>query len=163
MYIVLYMFNIKISSILEIRMGFFAIAAASMFGGPIFGLAVGTLGDLMSMVVTGGQGASYFVGFTISYALMGFLFGLVFYGGKLNVLKAMVGAFFQFVISAALNTFWLSIYYGMPFKATLISRLPKSIAGFVVSTVLFVVLLPALKYTYVIVLNENSSKINASR
>ena len=44
LYVVLSFFNIPISSIVEIRIGFLAFIAAGMMGGPVMGFTVGFLG-----------------------------------------------------------------------------------------------------------------------
>ena len=145
MYIVLYHFNIRFTSFVEIRLGYFVIATAAMYGGPLFGLTVGVASDILSMIITGGNGASFFFGFTVSYALMGLCFGLIFHGGKVTIVKAIQGAIVEFAISIFLNTLWLSILYGNPYKASFIARLPKSLIMLGVSTVLFYVCLASLQ------------------
>ena len=64
LYVVLSFFNIPISSIVEIRIGFLAFIAAGMMGGPVMGFTVGFLGDMLNCFVTG---------FSLSYALVGAL------------------------------------------------------------------------------------------
>lgn len=148
LYIVVYSFNIPITQMIQIRMGYFVLAAAGLYGGPLFGMLVGILGDLMSMIVTGGQGASFFFGFTLSYALMGFFFGLIFYGGKLNLIRGFIGALFEFILSIFLNTYWLYLMSGTPYMVLFYQRLPKSLIMLVVSTVLFYVVLSVLNKVF---------------
>ena len=51
LYVVLSFFNIPISSIVEIRIGFLAFIAAGMMGGPVMGFTVGFLGDMLNCFV----------------------------------------------------------------------------------------------------------------
>lgn len=122
LYIVLYYCNIKITPSIEFRPGYLAIAAAAMYGGPLMGMVVGCMGDIISMLVTGGQGSSFFFGFTFSYALMGLLFGLFLFGGTITVVRAFAAAMVEF----------------------LISRIPKCAIMLVISTVVLTVVMKAL-------------------
>ena len=153
LYIVVYSFNIIITPMVQIRLGYFVLAAAGLYGGPLFGMLVGIISDLMSMITTGGQGASYFFGFTVSYALMGFFFGLIFYRSKLTMIRGFMGAFFEFLVSIFINTYWLCLMSGTPYLASFYTRLPKSLIMLVVSTVLFYIVLSVLNRVFQMVSN----------
>ena len=146
LYIVLYYCNIKITPSIEFRPGYLAIAAAAMYGGPLIGMVVECMGDIISMLVTGGQGSSFFFGFTFSYALMGLLFGLFLFGGTITVVRAFAAAMVEFLISLFLNSYWLALmYYGADkYIPTLISRIPKCAIMLVISTVVLTVVMKAL-------------------
>ena len=145
LYVVLYLCNIVITPMIQFRLSFLAIAVAGLYGGPIMGLIVGVCGDLLAFFSTGGQGATYFVGFTLSYALIGLLFGFLFYGSKINVTRAIIGAMIEFLVSIFLNTYWLSILYGTSYTPLFITRLPKSLIMIVISSILLFILLRALQ------------------
>lgn len=140
LYIVLSYFNIRISSVLEIRWPFLMLAASGMFGGPVMGLAVAVLSDVASTILSG---AAFFPGFTISYSLMAFLFGLIFYKSRITVPRAVAGALVEFVISATLNTLWLSLMYGTPLQALFITRIVKCCVMFFVNAALLYTVLGA--------------------
>ena len=148
MYIVVSFFDIPITQSIEIRLGFIIIAAAGLLSGPLMGLSVGALGDVVKMLITGGKGSSFFFGFTITYALMGFLFGLVFYKCKVTVGRAIAASICEFGISIFLNTLNLSILYGSPYKAMFISRLPKSSIMLIVNVVLLFITMRALQTVF---------------
>lgn len=148
MYIIVSYFDISITQAIEIRLGFIIIATAGMLGGPLMGLCVGSLGDVVKMLVTGGKGSAFFFGFTISYALMGFLFGLVLYRCKVTVGRAIAASICEFLISIFINTYNLTILYGNPYKALFISRLPKSSIMLVINSVLLFVILKALQTAF---------------
>ncbi|WP_455714585.1 folate family ECF transporter S component [Anaerosporobacter sp.] len=148
MFIVVSFFDIPITKSIEIRLGFIIIAAASMLGGPIMGLSVGALGDVVKMIIIGGKGSSFFFGFTITYALMGFLFGLVFYKSRITIPRAIAASICEFVISIFLNTYNLSILYGSPYKAEFISRLPKSAIMLVINVFLLFITMRALQAAF---------------
>lgn len=73
LYIVLYYCNIKITPSIEFRPGYLAIAAAAMYGVPLMGMVVGCMGDIISMLVTGGQGSSFFFGFYLQLCFNGII------------------------------------------------------------------------------------------
>lgn len=148
MYIVVSFFDIPITQSIEIRLGFIIIAAASMLGGPIMGLSVGALGDVVKMLITGGKGSSFFFGFTITYALMGFLFGIVFYKCKVTIPRAIAASICEFAISIFLNTYNLSILYGTPYNALFLSRLPKSSIMLVINAFLLFIIMRALQVAF---------------
>lgn len=143
LFIILSYFNISITAIIEIRLGYFALAIAGMLGGPLMGFTAGALGDILKMLIVPGN-ASFFPGFTICYALMGFFYGLIFFKRNITVVRAMLGAMVEFIVSLFGITTCLSILYGMPWKATFISRIPKCIAMFFVSTVLVFLVIKTL-------------------
>lgn len=146
LYVILYFCNIKLTNDIQIRPGYLAIAAAAMYGGPIMGCLTGAVGDVLSMIITGGQGEVFFFGFTASYALMGFLFGLVLYGGYITVLRCVCAAGIEFLVSILLNTYWLMIMYynGQNYRSLMLLRLPKCLIMFVISCVLLSVTIKAL-------------------
>ncbi len=140
MYIVLSYFNIRISSVLEIRFAFLMLAGASMFGGPVMGAVVAFLSDVISTILAG---QAFFPGFTISYMILAFCFGILFYHSRPNVARCLAASALDLVISLTLNTLWLSIMYGTPFAALLITRLPKSAVMFFINTALLYFVLGA--------------------
>ncbi len=75
--------NVVVNAITTIPLGFvqfsFTLSAVSLAGilvGPLFGFAVGFLGDLLGFFLGGGAGYTPFVGLAVG--LVGFLFGAVF-------------------------------------------------------------------------------------
>lgn len=142
-YLLLSGFNISITALIEIRFGYFALAAAGMIGGPLMGITVGVLGDVLKMLIIPGQG-SFFFGFTFCYALMGMFYGLLFYKSRITPIRAIAGALVEFVIATLGITTCLSILYGTPWKATFISRLPKCLIMILVSAFLMFVIIRAL-------------------
>ena len=125
LYTVLSFFNIRITDNIEIRFAFLALAAAGMYGGPLFGAFVGAASDILSMLMTAGQGSSFFFGFTITYALMGFCFGLVLYKAKLTIPRVVTASLCEFLISVFVSTIWLYMMYGTPYLVLFTTRLIK--------------------------------------
>ncbi len=144
LYIVLYSLKVPITPTNQIRFGFLALAAAGFYGGPLMGLTIGILGDLLSYILAGGQGG-YFFGFTLSYAIMGFFFGLLLYDSKVTPIRAFMAGMVEFLVAIILNSYWLSIMSGTPYKVLLITRSVKCAITLVIGSIVLYILLSTLK------------------
>lgn len=143
LYIVLSYFNIKITQNIEIRFAFLILALAGFYGGPVMGVVVGAASDILSMLMTAGQGSPFFFGFTFDYALIGFLFGMVLYRSKLTVPRIIAAEFTHYLVCISFHTIWLHIMYGMPLQALFISRLIKCTVTFPVEAIMLFLVLRA--------------------
>lgn len=145
LYLVVYSLNIPLSQIVQIRFGFLVLATAGLCGGPLMGLMVGALGDILSMILLAGNGGgSFFFGFTVSYALMGFICGFIFYKEKITTLRVITAGITEFLISILLNSLWLSIMYGTTYEFQVITRLPKCLIMLVINTMILLVFMKSL-------------------
>lgn len=140
LYIALSMFNISIMKELEIRIGFLVFAGAGAFGGPVMGMIVAVCSDLLNSLV---RGYPYFPGFSLSYALMGLAFGLIFYKTKMTAVRAVAGSLAEFLIASTLNTIWLHLMYGTEWHMLLTMRLIKNGITFFINIILLYVFLKA--------------------
>ena len=141
-YVVLSLFNIRFSEFLEFRLAFLALSAAAFYGGPVMGMTVGIAGDVISYFVMP-QSAPFFPGFTLTYAVLGFLFGLILYRSRITPLRAFAAGLAEFFISCTLTTFWLHLMYGMDWKYLLTIRIVKNASSLGVYSVLLFVFLSA--------------------
>lgn len=142
LYVVLSIFNIPVSSIIEIRIGFLSFIAAGMMGGPVMGFTVGFLGDMLNCFV---RGFAYFPGFSFSYALVGALCGLILYRSRITKMRAVACAFVEFLISVTLTSVWLYFMYGTPLQVLLTTRLIKCSMNFFVNIVVIYVFVEAFQ------------------
>lgn len=127
LYLVVYSQNIALSPIIEFRFGYLVLCLAGYIGGPFMGLTVGVLGDIIGMIIMSGKSSlPFFFGFTLSYAVLGFGAGLIFYKSKLNIVRVAIASLLEFLVSITLNTLWLSILTNTPYNVHLLVRLPKS-------------------------------------
>jgi len=138
LYVVLSFFNVPISNIIEIRFGFLAFIAAGMYGGPMMGIAVGALGDLLNCLI---RGFAYFPGFSLSYALVGAGCGLIMYRNHVTKLRAAGCALVEYLVSITLTSVWLYLMYGTPLQVLLTTRIFKCTASFFVNIVIIYVFL----------------------
>ncbi len=142
LYVVLSFFNIAVSSIVEIRIGFLAFIAAGLVGGPAMGFAVGFLGDVLNCLV---RGFAYFPGFSFSYALVGASCGLILYRNRVTKLRAAGCALVEYLISITLTSTWLYLMYGTPIQVLFTTRLIKCTLTFFVNCVIIYVFLEAFQ------------------
>lgn len=108
---------------IRISLGYIPIILSGILIGPIGGALTGIASDLLGMILRA-QGA-YFPGFTLSFALVGLIPGLIFYkNSSKHIFKKLLLAILivEIFVSLILNTFWLKIIIGKAFLALLPSR-----------------------------------------
>lgn len=142
LYVVLSFFNIHMSEVLEFRFAFLALIAAVAYGGPIMGMCTGIAGDVVSFFMAP-QTGPFFPGFTLTYAIMGFGFGLLLYHSRITPLKAILASAVEYILSITLTTFWLHLMYGMEWKYLLTIRLLKCTISFGINAVLIFIFMKA--------------------
>ena len=115
---------VEIPAIERISLQFLAHALSGLFLGPVWAMVTVVLGDILGMLINSSSGA-FFIGFTISAALKGLLYGLFLYKGKLSYLKTLLSvAAVSLGIDLALNSLWMSVYYGKGYFAVFVAKLP---------------------------------------
>jgi len=141
-YVALSLANIRVSDVLEFRFAFLALAASAAYGGPIMGMTVGIAGDVISYF-TVPQSGPFFPGFTLNYAILGFLFGMVLYHSKITPVRAFLASFCDFLVSCTLSTLWLHFMYGMEWKYLFTLRLVKCSISLAINSVLIYIVMKA--------------------
>ncbi len=149
---------VSIYPVPSIRIGFgsLPIQLAGIFLGPIWGAAVGLIGDPLGFALN--PVGTYHIGFTLSAILNGVIPALI---ARLFLSKetkdkdkyhltqiriAFVTTLMITVIcSVFLNTLWLSQMLGTDYKTLLVTRLVAVLANAVAHFVILAVLLPALE------------------
>jgi ECF transporter S component (folate family) len=137
-----------IQGVFEIRLGFIAIAAAAALLGPLPAAAAAVTGDLIGTVLF--YGGSFFWGYTLSWALMGFGFGLILYKERVSVGRIVAASTFNtVVINMVFTTAWQVLMGFSPsYAALFVSRLPRNLALWPLNTLLLLVCLRALCAAY---------------
>ncbi len=112
----------------NINFGFAFVAtvtAAALFG-VHGGMIVGGLGDFIGAILF--PKGAYFPGFTLSAMLIGAIYGFFLKKGTDLLHTSLAALISQVVSSLILNSVWISVLYGNPFKAVVVSRLPQFFA-----------------------------------
>lgn len=152
--------RIPLSSVTEITLTGLPMAAGGFVLGPWMGFVIGVLIDIIGFFAA--PKGAYFPGFTLSNGLVGMIYGLLLYHNfwekrerKIPVLsRGNTGLVLRIItahliktltISLGLNCIWLSVFYGMSFKAVFITSLPKELINFPIEVFLIYILIVSLK------------------
>ena len=158
--VVLSFLRIPLSALTEITLTGLPIAAGSCLFGPWIGFLIGVLIDLCGYFIR--PTGPFFPGFTLSSGLVGLIYGLFLFqkwwerkvpspgllrsGTKGLVIRILLGHLAKTVlISLLLNCFWLSVFYGLPFKAVFLGSLPKEAINFPIETFLIYVIIKGIR------------------
>ncbi len=137
--------RLPLTAVTEITFTGLPIAAGAYLYGPFMGFLIGALIDICGFIMR--PMGPYFPGFTISTGLIGAIYGLFLFrmrwergpaaSGLLRngpgglILRITLSHLLKTVlISLLLNCFWLSFFYGMPFKAVFLTSIPKEAVNF---------------------------------
>ena len=122
----------------KIGFAFVPVVIAAVLLGPVYAGIVGAVADLLGAVLF--PIGAYFPGFTLTAFLTGLVYGLFLH--KEQTVPRVIGAVAinQGILSLFLNTFWISVLYGSPFKPLLITRLPQTGILTVVQIVVIIVI-----------------------
>lgn len=133
---------------LKIGFSFVPIVIAAILYGPIGGMCVAALGDFVGAILF--PIGPYFPGFTLTALLTGLVFVLFLFKKKEKTKWYAVGVILsvlinQLVFSLLLNTYWISVLYGNPYFATLLSRIPQCAILIPVQIAMIFAIAPALR------------------
>ncbi len=104
---------------------FLTLMFAAYFFGPVAALLVGGLGDLIGALAF--PIGPYFPGFTVTAALTGLCFGVFLYK-RCTLPKIVISVLLNELLGGLLlNTFWISLLYGSPFRELFFTRLVSQI------------------------------------
>jgi len=107
----------------KIGFAFVPVVVAAMLYGPLSAGIVAALADFVGALLF--PVGAYFPGFTLTAFLMGAVYGLCLYKKQSFPRILLAVAVHQLALSLLLNTLWISLLYGSPFRALLVSRLPQ--------------------------------------
>lgn len=133
---------------LKIGFSFVPIVIAAILYGPIGSACVAALGDFLGAILF--PIGPYFPGFTLTALLTGLVFGAFLYRKKDKTKWYAVGVVLsvcinQLIFGLLLNTYWISVLYGNPFGATLLSRIPQCAILIPVQIAVIFAIVPALR------------------
>lgn len=141
--LILDQFTVVVSPTLHISFAFLTMAVTGALYGPVVGLYAGAVNDLIAYVVN--PAGPFFIGFTLSAALTGCLYGQFLYKRKLRWWRAALTQLAVTVmINLCLNTLWLSLLYHKAAPALLAARLLKNALMLPIEIALMLAVLGAL-------------------
>lgn len=138
---------IIVPGLVEIRLGFLAIAVAAMMFGPIVASMVALIGDFLGTIFF--YGGSFVLGYTVTWVLMGFAFGCFLYKNRVTIPR-MLGAmiFYTVVINLFITTLLQSLLGYGAFWPLFYSRLVFRLIMFPVNTILLILVLRSVDAVY---------------
>lgn len=126
------LFNIVLSQLLQISFAFLPIAAGGMLFGPTVGALIGAAADVLGYFVH--PNGPFFPGFTLSALLSGAIYGFALYGKPLTWKRvAVVSAVIAVLVDLLLTSVWLSVMYGNAFIPLMGGRVIKAAVMFPVN------------------------------
>lgn len=138
---------VPIGDMMRFSTSFIPVVIAARLYGPLGGMAVYGLGDLVGAIAfpTGG---AFFPGYTFTAAVVGLIFGLFLRPVKVKETPLQLGVKIvlsvfstQLIGSFLLNSFWRSFQTGTPYGAVLMTRLPQCLVSLVVQSLFMVLFL----------------------
>ncbi len=125
---------------LRIGIGFLPIALCGILYGPYWSAAAWGIADIMGTLISGN---AIFPPITLTYVLMGAVFGLFLHGKNVRFFPNVIICTLinTVLLSLGLNSYWLSLLQHAPYLPVMISRLLQC----AVLIVLYFVLIPLLQ------------------
>ena len=129
---------IPVGDSMRFSLSFIPVVFAARYFGILGSVAVYGLGDFLGAIIfpTGG---AFQIGFTVTAAVSGLIYGIflgkecekplrkLFSFDNKDIIRIFLSVFTsQLVCSLFLNSFWLSFYYGAPFWAKFVMRIPQA-------------------------------------
>lgn len=108
---------------MRIGFSFVALVLAGIFYGPAGAATTGAIGDIIGMLLF--PSGPYFPGFTVNAALSGAVFGLFLHRKQSAPRIAGAVCVNQLILSLFVQTLWISILYGAPYRTLLPVRLTQ--------------------------------------
>ncbi|RYL91003.1 folate family ECF transporter S component [Sporolactobacillus sp. THM7-4] len=109
--VVLGFFYIPVALNLHISFTFLLMSFGAMVYGPLVGLLVGALFDIISFIVHPFGG--YFPGYTLSAMLGCFIYGLFLYQSRITILRIFLAKLIvNYGVNVGLGSLWSSILFG---------------------------------------------------
>ncbi|MBQ8001381.1 MAG: folate family ECF transporter S component [Ruminococcus sp.] len=129
-------FSLAITPNAKVGFAFLPVAIASMLFGPVCGMIVGGLGDIISFLLAPMGG--YFFGWTLNGILVGMLYGLFLYKTDSKILFKLIicEVLINFAVEVPLGSLWLMIQSGKAFWVMAGTRAIKCLISVPIETVL---------------------------
>ena len=115
------------TQVLVISLSFIPIMMSAIWLGPKYSTIISLLGDLLGAILF--PFGPYFPGFTISAAIVGFIYGILLYnnGKEMNdkklIIRIIVSSLIVLIIvNIFITSFWIHILYGKAYLAIITGR-----------------------------------------
>lgn len=134
--------RLVISNLLEISFSFIALAVCAMQYGPILGMIVGAITDILGHFLR--SSGAFFPGFTLNAIFSGFIYGCFFYQQEITWKRVILCRLtIVGIINLILTPIWLHMMYGTALLTTI--RIIKNIILFPIDSILLYFILKTVK------------------
>lgn len=131
--VILNMFVVPVNNLIEISFAYIPIAISGYLLGPVLSIVVGIIGDLLGFMIR--PSGFFFVGFTISAAVEGLIYGQFLYKKPITRKRiVLVTVIETIIVSVVLTPLWLRIMYGTDIFSAI--RIIKSLIMIPIKTIL---------------------------
>lgn len=111
--LVLNMFRLRISDMIEINFNFLALMTTGMLFGPGVAIISGAFADILGFMLS--PSGTFFPGFTLNAMVAGLIYGIGFYHKSLTLPRIIIIKMINtLVVSFVLTPIWLNILYQAP-------------------------------------------------
>lgn len=138
-----------VPGLIEIRLGFVAVAVAGMLCGPVMAMLVAVLGDFIGTILF--YGGSFFFGYTFTWVVMGLIFGCFLYRHKTSLPRVIGAMLADLVVVKLLLTTWcqtLMFSSTETFGALLVTRVVRNLIFLPFNTILLLVVVRCVMGIY---------------
>ena len=105
--------SVRLTETLKIGLGYLITALLGMLYGPFTAAIAAGAGDIIKYLLK--PDGAYFFGFTLTAMLGGMVYGCFLYREKCTIFRAIASkSLISLLLNCCLNTFWISLLYGMP-------------------------------------------------
>ncbi len=126
----------------RIMFAFLVYGIGAMVYGPLMGVAVGAISDIIGCILF--PSGAYFFGYTVTAMVSGLIYGLFLYRRQVSVPRFVLCKLtVNLLANAVLNSLWSTMLAGGDFNvfgAMALARLPKNLIMLPIETVMFVLL-----------------------
>jgi ECF transporter S component (folate family) len=149
--VVVKFFKIPLAAGLSISFDAYVNSLGSLIYGPVMGLVVGAVSDILGCLLTGRM-AEYFLPFILVEMASSFIFGLFFWKRKINVSRVLASKFTvnlicNIIMTSLFNKWMYYIYYGIEkaqaYNVINGARIVKNLIMFPLEAVIIVIVLSA--------------------
>ncbi|UUX33167.1 folate family ECF transporter S component [Fundicoccus culcitae] len=124
----------SVGNYVEIGIGFIGAALTGALFGPWYAMIVSVANDL---ITTSMQGYQFFIGFTLSAALGGLIYGYMLWRKEITWKRVFTTVLIiTLVVNLGLNSLWIRIMYGQAWIAFMPARIAKNAVSLVLNTVI---------------------------
>lgn len=144
-------FKIPLAPGLNISLDAYVNSLGSIVYGPVVGLVVGAVSDILGCIVTGQMG-EYFLPFIFVEMMSSFIFGIFFWRRKINLSRVLVAKFTinlvcNIIMTSLFNKWWYYLYFGIEkaqaYNVINGARIAKNLIMFPLEATIVVIVLTA--------------------